>query len=106
MKNIAPAIIVYPFNLAQQAGYAKNEGNSTESPDKNSRLLPRLVEISAGKVVDEGREKNAGPEDYIAIDSQLSRIVVPYHGQKDTNVPHSTDEKKTTKKIVILLPSP
>jgi hypothetical protein len=44
--------------------------------------------------------------DYIAIDNQLINMAIPDHGQKYAEVPQSTDEKKTGKKVVIFLSSP
>jgi len=104
--NIPPAIVVNAHNLAAQARDAKNKENGTYGPNKNGPLLSRLVEIGAGKVVDKGKHKIERLPDYIAIDRQLINMAVPYHGQSYTEVPQSTHEKKTAKKVVIFLSSP
>jgi hypothetical protein len=57
-------------------------------------------------VKDDSKHKNAWQPDYIAIDRQLVNMAVPNHGQNYTKVPESTDEKKTTKKVVIFFSTP
>ena len=104
--NIPPAIGVNAYNLAAQARDAKNKENGRNNPDKNGTLPSRLVEIATGKVVDDGKHKIERLPDYIAIDNQLVNMAIPYHGQSYAEVPQSTHEKKTAKKVVIFLPSP
>jgi len=66
--DVPPAIIVNTYNLTTQASYAKNKENDTNRPQYNRPFLPRLIEVGAGKVVDNGKHKNAWPPDYSAID--------------------------------------
>jgi hypothetical protein len=98
--------MVNALNPAHEARGTKNKNDYRESPGKNRHLLPWLVEIGAGKVIDESGEENARPEDDIAIDRQLVNMAVPYHGQKDADIPHSADKEKTGKKVVIFLSAP
>ena len=56
-------------------------------------------------MVDNGKHKSAWPPDDNAIDRQLVNMAVPNHGQKYAEVPESTDEEKTGKKVVIFLPT-
>jgi hypothetical protein len=104
--NVPPAIIVNAYNPAPQAGDAENKANARKDPDNNGAPLPRLVEVGAGKVEDNGKHKSARLPDDIAVDGQLVNVGVAYHGQRYAEVPQGADEKETGKKVVVFLPPP
>jgi len=98
--------MVNAHHLPPHGGEAKNKENYTSGPDKNGQLPTRLVEIIAGKVIDNGRHKGTGCPDYIAVDGQFVNMAISYHAQEYAEVPEGTDEEKAAEKVVIKLPAP
>jgi hypothetical protein len=57
-------------------------------------------------VIENGKHKTAGQQNYPAIDRKLINVTISDHGQRYAEVPEGTDEEKAAKKVVIKFSSP